>query len=263
LVATGIEKVVSVIAQIADIVNVVRLGWNALQSVIDGVIAGIVSGLGTLFEAAGKLDGVLGTSFAKTGEDLKAMGKNLFQDAKRDADQVKAEWNKPWAGDNVKKFFAEIKAGAAKAGQAAVDSMKGSGEGLAASEKLAALLEKGDALTKELASPFEKFNTALDDYNELVKAGAISWDTYAKAIGKATDELAKATKIGETKSPEALQAGSKEAYSAINRFRNESQGSPQEQMVGLLREALTVQRLQLEANRRTNDALSTITVADL
>ena len=69
----------------------------------------------------------------------------------------------------------------------------GSREGKAAEEakKLADLQHKGEQLPKTLRTPVEIFTDTLADLEEMINAGAISWETYNRAISKANEDLLK------------------------------------------------------------------------
>ncbi len=194
---------------------------------------------------------------------MHAKARSLNAEIKNDISGIKKGLEGLSASQKTKNAFDAIKASAQKAAQAAVDASKGNGESLAAYEKLAALMEKGEKLRSELGTPLDKFNSDMSDFNELLQAGALDWEHYTRAIGKATDELSKATKLGETKAPEAVLSGSKEAFSAVARFQREGGDNAQERMANLLEAALAVHRAQLAANKETADALKSITVSDL
>ena len=58
-------------------------------------------------------------------------------------------------------------------------------------KKLADLQHKGEQLTKTLRTPVEIFTDTLADLEEMINAGAISWETYNRAISKANEDLLK------------------------------------------------------------------------
>jgi tape measure domain-containing protein len=91
-----------------------------------------------------------------------------------------------------------------------------------AAEKLKA---DGESLTNSLRTPFEKVTEELREANELFVAGAISAETWSRAMGKAREDLAAqsdsaseiAAKLRQQNGPvAALQFGTQQAISAIN-----------------------------------------------
>lgn len=78
---------------------------------------------------------------------------------------------------------------------------------LTSMEKQRELLEKGKELTKQYQTPLEKFRETQRTLNELLKANAISMQTFTRAIMDARAELLK-TKNAMTDRPSGLDFGS-------------------------------------------------------
>ncbi len=83
-----------------------------------------------------------------------------------------------------------------------------------------AIKKQGEAITAEFLTPQEKFQEKIDNLNTLVNAGAISWQTYNKAIAKSVDNLKDANKQTDDlakprKAIGAVRRGTSAAISAV------------------------------------------------
>lgn len=96
-------------------------------------------------------------------------------------------------------------AGAASAaikdfGAAVVDADDKAGGGKGAkslSDTLEELKRRAERVFAETRTPLEEFQMKMAELNELVKVGAIDWDTYHRAVKQAQDDLRDAGKEGE------------------------------------------------------------------
>ena len=114
-----------------------------------------------------------------------------------------------------------------------------------------ALKKQGEAITREFMTPQEQFEEKVADLNRLVNAGAISWNIYNKAIGKAVDELKQANKqtdrLANPRKPiAAARRGTSAAFSA------------QRQSERHLKEMRDKQKQQVEEQKKTNQILASI-----
>lgn len=114
-----------------------------------------------------------------------------------------------------------------------------------------ALKKQGEAITREFMTPQEQFEEKVADLNRLVNAGAISWNIYNKAIGKAVDELKQANKqtdrLASPRKPiAAARRGTSAAFSA------------QRQSERHLKEMRDKQKQQVEEQKKTNQILASI-----
>lgn len=160
---------------------------DALAALIDLIAVG-VQALDKMAEALGSL---LPDDFAETvtrggqrlhdfffgASDAAAKGADgmdqFGQAANRSADQVVK------GADAVAQFAQEAKS----AGDAA-DEVE---------TKLNKLKDAGERLTEQLRTPAEVFADTMAEFDELLDAGAISWETYSRAVQKATGDLESAT----------------------------------------------------------------------
>lgn len=95
-------------------------------------------------------------------------------------------------------------------------------------EKQAADIKRqGDAITKEFMTPQEKFQERVSDLNRLVEAGAISWQTYNRALGGAVKDMKEANKqtdkLAKRKAIGIVTRGSTAGFSAVQAARRESE----------------------------------------
>lgn len=56
---------------------------------------------------------------------------------------------------------------------------------------------RAKAVFEETRTPLEDFNTRIGALNELVEGGGISWDTYARAVKQAQDDLSETGRVAE------------------------------------------------------------------
>lgn len=76
-----------------------------------------------------------------------------------------------------------------------IDANKAAAE---AQREWEATLERGKALTESLRTPLEVYQDTLADVNDLLNEGAISYETYSRAVEKAQKDLEAATKEWNT-----------------------------------------------------------------
>jgi hypothetical protein len=94
----------------------------------------------------------------------------------------------------------ENAANAAKEVDKVSESAGAFGEKLAASKQaqefakqMESMRKEGEALTESLRTPFEVARDQIANFNKLLNVGAISWETYSRAVAKATGDLNDAT----------------------------------------------------------------------
>lgn len=119
------------------------------------------------------------------------------------------------------------------------------------------LIAKGKELTDSLKSPAEQQQALLDQYREMAMQGIITWETYAKAVQKAQDEVKNlnGAQSQAIKSPQALEKGSSGAFQAIAEQRGmDAMRKLQEQQLTearkqtALQEKIAAQGQQLDRN---------------
>ena len=90
-------------------------------------------------------------------------------------------------------------------------------------EKLA---QKGADIEKQMRTPAEKFTDTIGELNELLDTGNMSWETYNRAVQKATNTLSQANMADakknavEKKNVAAMTRGSVAAFSATKKSDN-------------------------------------------
>jgi hypothetical protein len=195
-------------------------------------------------------------SLTKSKEEAKLLSNVMRQDLEKSFDKMANMWNNAGgATEKVSKLFDDV-AKRVREGRAKVDAVASPDANIL---KIGELLDKGAKFAEAHKSPWDTYVDKIKELNDLVNAGGISWELYNRSVMGAVDELEKASKITTPKSPEALQQGSKEAQSAIIKWQmGNEQGSRQDQVAQLLREAKEYQRRQAKAAEDTVDALRRI-----
>src|SRR5207244_3888335 len=100
-----------------------------------------------------------------------------------------------------------------------------------AAQTWAELMERGRQLEQELRNPAEVYTDTLADLQNMLMQGAIDWDTYARGVGRAADQLERAGGAEPPTGPHALAAGSREAIALINWTRREDTAGSREDRV--------------------------------
>lgn len=86
------------------------------------------------------------------------------------------------------------------------------------------LSEEGQRLFEEVQTPLERYETELGKLTELLEAGAISEQTFGRAVDALDQRTLEALKIPERQQPRGAEKGSQEAFAAIARFQNRDAG---------------------------------------
>lgn len=97
-----------------------------------------------------------------------------------------------------------------EAGTAEYEKFIADSERLAQQAAQLTLLDEGEQLRQDVATPQERRNELLERYNELLQAGAISYETYTRAVDRA-NEATDATATAITGVAEAIGEGIKQA----------------------------------------------------
>jgi hypothetical protein len=87
---------------------------------------------------------------------------------------------------------------------------------------------RANEVVSGLMTPLEKYQEEIDKLNELVEAGNISWEIYARGVDKALAELDKMERA-EVKTPNALAQGSREAVQTIVKAQLQTGGQESQQ----------------------------------
>ncbi len=83
----------------------------------------------------------------------------------------------------------------------------------AAKTKMDDLVSRGKSVFEATRTPIEKYETAIGELNELLRSGAINWQTYGRAVRAARGEL-ESSRGGPTSGPDLVRTGSAEARRA-------------------------------------------------
>lgn len=88
-----------------------------------------------------------------------------------------------------------------------------------ASKRMKELTDRGAAITREMRTPVEVFSDRVNELNELVRAGAITWETYGRAVAKAKGDLESAkfakNDFERSSGTAAVVRGTTAAFSAV------------------------------------------------
>jgi hypothetical protein len=119
---------------------------------------------------------------------------------------------------------------AIEATTAAIDSQTESLDAVAtaadeAAKKQEDLVKAGVAVTEKFKNPMEKFQDRMQHLDELVRAGAVSWETYSRAVQGAIQDQKKANQrqIQAAAPISAVTMGSSAGFSAIQQANREQE----------------------------------------
>jgi hypothetical protein len=162
-------------------------------------------------------------------------------------------WNDYWSSDAEKAAArqAEVAEQQAQKMVAAYEQQaKAAEEAAKAREELE---KKGVALAESLKTPVEMYNDKIAEFDELLKEGAITWETYKRAAKKATDEL----KRSEEFKKREIQASERQAVGVSLRGSTSSIAVQQKQ-VRTMEKLLAEEKLAREEEQRQTDLLQGI-----
>lgn len=252
MVMTAMEWIAKSVAYAAE-------AWRYMKIAVKGVqLAFIAFGLGAstilegIFWLLGKLPDKMGGSFFRGIKgSLQNINKGLSDTGKEIAKELKEEWNAPSQVDAVNNFFANVRnkaEGAAKA----TEKLKSAGGSVAIASRNAQLFAAGVKTIEEVQTPLEKFTSTMSSLDRQLQAGAISWDTYARAAYKAVQELEKAHELNQLNAPAAATRFSAEARSAEVRGEREREiqrESPQQRLERIANQSLDIEKKTLEVQK--------------
>lgn len=253
LVRNGLEYLVKGIAYASDFLNVFAAGWQVLRGAVGWTIGSIVDGIGTVIQGIewliGKLRGEAPTEFGKKmhemGNAIIDVGEAAFTSAGEDWDAFMNRTN----SKAVSSWFEDVNKKADSAAKGIADAAKGMNElqNAAAADpewlaQMAKLDEEGKKLAESLRTPIEKYQDEIAHLNDLLNAGSIDEETYARALAKATGDLDAASK-GEGKGQKLSVEARRFTFTVPGQ---EKQGDLQERIAKSNEEQLRTQKRHLE-----------------
>jgi hypothetical protein len=261
----AIQRIGQGISITATTVDVLTFAFLSLRAVIAIVGLAFVTlfyitskGLEKVFELLDLLPDEFKGKYVRTLREtaeranviLESIGKDLVQ-AIRDPIEVKS------AGAEVDQFFNNIKNKAGEAAKAA-EKVKTAGDAIGKLDKNKGLFAAGEKTFTAVLTPLQTFTSGIEALNAQLGAGAIGWNTYARGVALAVDNLDKAHQLSEVKLPGAAQRGTVEAQSAI--YRGEAQNArnnenPQDRIARILAQAAQIEQEQLAVQRQIAQAL--------
>ncbi len=251
-VATGIGMV-------ADVVQVLKLGYLALQIGATGAIYGLLIAteeLGKGLESLINLIPGMHVSFTSTITEMRKGMQSLLHEQMAN---FQKEMAKPPASEGIKGFFETVKKGADESAKAMLASAKATEEVGDSFADLNAAREKAKGLIEASRSPLDKYKQEMASLNKLLKAGFIDQTVFNKASGEAFKTLHEdsAKGIGDpTARAAAQELGSAEARSAILNARGlQTTGDPVKDVARNTKEQLRLQAEQNRLSQRIVDAL--------
>ena len=121
-------------------------------------------------------------------------------------------------------------------------------KGVDAQQKQNQMWKDAAKWTQQAINPIEAYGKEITRLNDALNAKAITWQTYTTGAGAATDALRNFVGAGQTKLPELVTAGSREAFDIIHRGETTD---TQRDVPELLRQGNAKQDRAAKANEET------------
>lgn len=132
-------------------------------------------------------------------------------------------------------------------------------QGIKAVNKLQKAFEGAESVIRDNRTPVEAFSDQITKLDEMLKVGAITWEVYARAVAKATNELEDQLQINQLSLPTAARRDSAEAANAVARARQEYNfkvsETPQQRLERLAKEGNTFQQRTAENTQKLAEAI--------
>lgn len=240
--------IVEVFRSVKLVVQFVKLG-------ILGIAKVAIYALKQVMELGAKLPAKLGgNEFRKAAQTFQEWGDTIG--GEMDSTTTDIDNNIDKIGTSISKFpdmVLKAMTGVKAAPDVDLAKKLTGGGSVPMADKFAELFGKGKDITKEFQSPLEKFKSKVDEMNALINAGAISWDTYAKATNAAVSELEKAHELTNFSAPKAILKNTAESASATTqqgmrdaRYRE----TPDQRLERVMNESKDIEKKQLEQMKK-------------
>lgn len=213
-------------------------------------------GLAQLPGAAGRLARETRQHWGKVKDEIQAISDGLKQFGDESKDDLEKSLKGFMAFDDVDNMLngLNVQIGENIALQNKLAKATGA---VSSAFKNSELYKKGRQVAQDVATPFEKYRSTLTELDALLRSNAITWNEYAKAIGKATAELESAHGLSNISLPSAARLGSSESVSAINRANLQdslkNKETPAERMARIQQQSLEIEKQQLEYMKKLAD----------
>lgn len=261
-VSAAVEWVAKGVAFAADVVESLGIAFMMTQKVALQALGGISEYLAGWVKSAEGLFSKLGISIGDgMSETIKAFGEELNKQANELDGKITDKLVGKSAGEKVTEFFDDIKKQAQESANKVGDASKAANKPsleFARKEAEAKRVEearkkqeddakkqqdemakKAQSITEELKTPFEKYVEKIAEIRKLQDAGLLTAAQAAKATDKAKGDFSKSLDQKDRSPIGAIEAGSREAYTAIREAQDSVSGrsTNEEKMLEYDREA--------------------------
>lgn len=257
--ATGVAFLIDIGRFLWNVLKMIGLGWTV-------VLQKATLGLSKLFEMGAKLPKEMGGEFFKQhAGTLKVFADGLKSEVDAEAKVIRNFFKSDPYTKQVGDFFDRIESKATTAATAS-KNLRSAMNGIDALNKRAALFEAGNQVFEQTKTPLIKFNEDMSKLNALAAAGAVTWDTYAKAAAKSVLELEAAHQLAEIRLPTLAKRDTAESYKAVIQHTAQQdlrRESPAERTNRILTESQRLESQQLDAMKKTAAALTNMKVVKI
>jgi hypothetical protein len=243
------------VAVVKNIARAVRIVLTTVAIGAGLIVTNVAEAIGTLAKMAAKLPNALGgDTFKKAAVGIEAVTEkwraNLDQmrnDVHNDVVEIGNEFERMGA------WVAKVEEDANKIAKGAAAIRNAGGATPIAFVNKQLLQDAADAF-REVQTPMQAFADKYRKLNDMVMAGAISWNTYSRGVMGAVKQLEDAHQLSSLAMPQAMLQGSSETANKIaqaqvaddRRYRE----SPQDRIKRILEQSLDIEKRQLEEAKR-------------
>ena len=264
LIVDGMRVVGKVVAGVIDVGTALMQVWRRLEIGFYRFTQGVNVALREIFDVLSHLpDLVGGDDFAEWSARAGRAADHAARKAEMVGKTIEDINKAASASSQVDKFFDDLGTRVAAAGERTArinTQIQTAGGSLQEAAKKAHLFEEGLKVFEEVKMPLQKFDETLARLDALLESGSISWDTYAKSVARAADELERAHQLNELKNPNAVRANTAEAASAITQFQQlqdrRLRETPEQRVERIQQQSLEIEKQQLEQQKKVAKALT-------
>jgi hypothetical protein len=240
--ARGVAFLVDWFVNLRIAVNLVYTGIVSLVRGATWLIEKFVALLGHLPDRLG------GDMFRATAKSLEKMGTALRGEIDATAKALDRDFYSDSARGSVLKFFDDLAKAQEKAAKSRL-SLKLAGGATNIFARDRSTFSRAASVIEAAKTPLQSFNETLIMLNKTLSVDSPeSWRVFARAAGKALEQLESAYNLSDIKLAGAVMAGTTDAYSAVVRSTRETdmrlRESPQARVARILEQSKEIERRQ-------------------
>jgi len=255
---SALKYTVYAVALVVDGTRALDVGWKFM---VLGMTAGIylvIKGIQKLLEQLAKLPKRLGGGDVFKGYAANAgiMADSIKDDMREQIGGIDKVIGKGSALRDAINTFDNIGA-SSEAAASKIKNVKDAMGALPKVNKLGPIFQEGLKVIEANQSPMQRFTSEMGKLDVMLKNGAITWETYARASAGALSNLEQANGLNNFNLAGAQGKNSVEAYKTVTQYQANlnNRESPQQRVQRVLEESKLIEAKQLEAMKKIADHL--------